>query len=1273
LKSTFQYFEHLSLKKAKIYFQTCLLCLIFSLSKAQNMQIKRQLNWEQNQFSDGNFQFEGCILDPKTKLPFFSEVIDLNGVEVASVQFFPKEINSNSYMNEAVDLPSNFHFNYYIRYARKKPQLIVNVFPIQKKGAQIQTLASFEIAVKTKTSNQFQTFKKSVAHSVLSKGNWFKIGTTQNGIFRIDYNALKNMGINPDQINPKQIQLYGNGAGMLPTANNALRYDDLHEIPIQVKGESDGKFNTNDFILFYGQSQIDHWIFNQRNSQYEHVSNLYSDTVYYFLTIGNNAGKRIQLNNQTLVANAETDNSDFTYLYEQDKVNLTKSGKVWLGEEFSRVPQQSFGLSIPNLNTNENIYLKSTATGRAIASSNLAVGVNGNTILTHSLSPVTGGYDRPYACPLNSLNTTFKSNTNSINLSYSYQAGAPGGMAWLDYFEIQARQLLRNNTGNFIIKDKQSIGTGKTTKFNITSGRNLSIWDVSNPVEPFEIPTQFTNNSVSFIVNTDSLRTFCAFDGSNFFQVKPVGKIPNQDLHAQGKSDGIIVYHPDFSKPAARLAKYHSEKNGYKIHLVNIQEIYNEFAGGSCDVSAVRDFLKLLYNNAASPADFAENVLLFGRASYDYKNRTSNNSNFIPVFESTESFDPTESYCSDDYTSFLDDNEGLWDTGSDNGELMDIGLGRLPVSNETEAEALVDKLISYSDQNAFGDWRNTVVFMADDEDYNIHQNQSNTLANNLFARYPTYNIKKIFLDAYPREVTSGGARYPEANKAMNNAIDKGCLLFNYTGHGGEVGLTAERVLGLDDINNWKNANRLPLFLTATCEFSRFDDPERVSAGEQVLLHPNGGGIGLFTTVRLVFSGQNEVLNRKFYEQVGLDSLSQLNPKTLGNVLMLTKNAYLDKNTRNFTYLGDPFLKLAFPKQGVVVSTINKQNSNEFKDTLKAFEKIEIEGFIRSQTGQINTNFNGEIFPVIFDKPDTFNTLVNNPLASLPMSFQMQSNVIYRGRASVNSGKFSFNFIVPKDISYQVGFGKFSAYAKSDSIDATGFSNKILIGGTSDSMLNDKDGPELKLYLNSENFVNGSITDERPLFIAKLFDLNGINTTGRGIGRDLSMVIDNDQSKRIVLNDYYQAQINDYQKGELRYQFKDMKPGKHTLVFRAFDVLNNVSESSIEFEVKQSTATEIKNLLNYPNPFTNATVFHFDHNQSGQAIQASIQVFTVEGRLVKTLLFDGIANGNHFDQLSWNGKDEFGDQLAKGVYIYKAKLKVAGLKTVEQYQKLLLLN
>ncbi len=604
---------------------------------------------------------------------------------------------------------------------------------------------------------------------------------------------------------------------------------------------------------------------------------------------------------------------------------------------------------------------------------------------------------------------------------------------------------------------------------------------------------------------------------------------------------------------------------------------------------------------------------------------------------------------------------------------MDIGLGRLPVSNETEAAEMVDKMISYTKETAFGDWRNRMVFMADDEDFNAHQNQSNSLANVVGNRYPEYNIQKIFLDAYPREITAGGARYPDANKAMNNAIEKGCLIFNYTGHGGEVGLTAERVMGLEDINAWTNKTRLPLFVTATCEFSRFDDPSRVSAGEKVLLNPNGGGIGLFTTVRLVYSGQNEILNSRFFDNVGLDSVSQLNPPRLGDVLMKTKNSYLDKNTRNFTFLGDPFLKMSYPRNEIIPTEINGISLANFNDTIKALEKVTISGKILNKSGVIMSDFDGEIYPTLFDKFETYKTLVNNPEQSNLMEFRMQNNVLYRGKASVKNGLFNFTFIVPKDISYQYGFGKLSAYASNGKTDASGYSNLITIGGTSDSVSSDKIGPELKLYMNDEKFVNGGLTDENPTFIAKLFDDNGINTTGRGIGRDLTLVLNNENAKAIVVNDYYQATINSYQSGEVRYKFKNLPIGKHTLRFRAYDAYNNPAESNLEFEIKPAGKPSIQHVLNYPNPFTRSTVFHFDHNQAGQDISVSIQIFTVNGQLIKTLDYDGYAEGNHFSELSWNGNDEYGDKLANGVYIYKVKFKVAGQKPIEQFQKLVVIN
>jgi len=467
--------------------------------------------------------------------------------------------------------------------------------------------------------------------------------------------------------------------------------------------------------------------------------------------------------------------------------------------------------------------------------------------------------------------------------------------------------------------------------------------------------------------------------------------------------------------------------------------------------------------------------------------------------------------------------------------------------------------------------------------------------------------------------------------------------------------------------------RLPLFLTATCEFSRFDDPARLSAGELALLNPIGGAIGLFTTVRLVYSGQNEALNEKFYENVGFDSISQLNPPRLGDIVKGTKNAYIDDNTRNFTLLGDPFLMLAYANYGVKTSKINGKDLALFNDTLKALKKFEISGFVTDKIGNKLTSYNGEIYPVIYDKFTTYSTLGQNPPLSMPMPFVMQNNVLYRGKSSVTNGDFTFSFVVPKDIAYEYGYGKISYYFSNPTTDGNGFYNKINIGGTGDSAATDNKGPDIALFLNDQKFVNGGLTNENPKLIAKLFDENGINTTGKGIGRDLTFVIDNNQTQAVIVNDKYQANLNSYQSGEVQYDIKNLSAGKHQLKFKAYDVYNNIGETTIDFEVRSSEKPTILNLLNYPNPFNNSTTFHFDHNLNGQEMKVMIQIFTVNGRLVKTLQSQSNGVGTHFDQLFWDGKDEYGDKLANGVYIYKCKLQSPGHKTIEKLEKLVILN
>lgn len=1118
------------------------------------------------------------------------------------------------------------------------------------------------------------------ANSVLATGKWFKIGTTQNGLHRIDYATLRTLGLNPDQLDPRNLKIFGRGGGMVPQSNSAYRPDDLVEIPVTVQGETDGKFNPGDFLVFYGESQIQRYTYDASTGMYSFQPNLYCDTTYYFLTADGAAGKRVQQAAALSGEDAIVDTYQHLYFHNNEKSNLIKSGKVWVGEEFDRITQQQFNVSIPNLVPGKPVRFRSSVTARSFVTSQFQIKLNDAPLLDQVCSLIQPGYEQPHTCGLVVSETTFTPPGANFTLSYNYNKPGSGSIGWLDFFEVQGEAQLSNTNGNFIFMDATNTGAGKKTKYQIGSSRNLTIWDVTNPLLPVQIPGALSSGTFSFVQATDSLKTFLVFDGSNYLQVTNAGPLANQNLHALPIPDGFIISHPDFLSEAKRLAAHHLTHDSLKIAVVNVQEIYNEFAGGSPDLCAVRDFLRMFYLKAPTPADRPKYVALFGRASYDYKYRQKPNSNFIPTFESWESFTPTGSYCSDDFFGFLDDNEGNWDLGTNVNEVLDIGIGRLPATNITEATELVNKVIAYNTAVAFGPWRNKLVFVADDEDNNTHQTQADALANNLLTSYPELNIEKIYLDAYKKESTAGGARYPDAQKAINQAIQNGCLIFNYTGHGGEVGLTAERVLGIDDINRWTNAVsggqvKLPLFVTATCEFSRFDDPARQAAGELVLLSPTGGAIALFTTVRLVFSGQNEILNRKFYENAGLDSASRNSIQRLGDIARKTKNAYTlpDANTRNFTLLGDPFLGIAYPVQKVKTTLINGKPAVNFNDTLKALKKVDVSGVVTDRSGNVLSSYNGVVYPVVYDKFTTYYTNGNTPSTSSPMPFVMQNNVLYRGKASVTNGNFSFSFVVPKDIAYEYGSGKISYYAGNDQTDAAGMDNRILIGGTSDSSASDKKGPEIRLFLNDEKFVNGGTTHESPTLVAKLFDENGINTTGRGIGRDLTAVIDNKTTQSIVLNDNYQATLNSYQSGSVEYMLNNLSAGKHQLRFRAFDVFNNMSEATLDFEVVNSSNPAISHLLNYPNPFNRHTTFHFDHNLGGQPFEVMIQVFTLNGKLIRTLQASSTGSGTHFDQLTWDGRDDYGDRLANGVYLYRCRIKPNEGKVVDKTEKLVILN
>ncbi len=1174
-----------------------------------------------------------------------------------------------------------------ISYERRVPYAEINFIPLRRNPSTglVERLVRFDVQL-TPTNNPNRNAPVSPAFangSVLATGTWFRVGTTRTGVHKMDRAFFENLGVDVASVDPRNIRIYANGRGMLSFNNNLAHADDLLEHAIYVQGENDGVFDESDYVLFYALSPHV-WKYNTTTNRFYHQVHQYSDTAFYFINIDLGAGKRValQATSSQTPTHSVVSFDDFQY-HESDNTNLIKSGREWYGEEFNIIAQYSFGFSFPNIDLSTNAWVKVDMISRYEAQHTYSVTAQAASgTVTVPFSQVNSYYS-PYAAPANTqLTFAPTGSVISVNVSRN-QSGAIG---WLNYIEVNVRRQLRMVAGQLLFRDEQSAGTGNVAAFTLTAaGSGTIVWDVTDLANVAQQNVTSSNGNYLWTLATDSMREFVAFDGTLFYTPSAKGSVANQNLHGLNPVDYIIVAHPLFLQEASELAQIHADINGLSSVIVTPQQIYNEFSSGMQDVTAIRDFVRMLYFKTNDPDSMPRYLLLFGDGSYDNKSRLSGNSNYIPTFQNYNSLGPTESYVSDEFYGLLDD-VGTWDGGSDVG-YVDVGIGRFPTRTREEAGAIINKIRRYTQRTApvldpsscsadqcanGGEWRNWLSFIGDDEDADIHMDQSDDLATYVDTAYDNYNIDKIFFDAYQQEQTPGGERYPGVTEAIDRRIAKGCLIMNYTGHGGEVGLAHERVIDVPQINGWTNLCNLPLFVTATCEFSRFDDPGRTSAGEYVLLNANGGGIGLFTTVRLVYSTPNFILNTNFYKCAFKPINGEM--PAVGDIYRITKNTSGNStNNRNFTLLGDPALKLNYPQNEVITTHINNVPLTQTSsDTLRALNVITVSGYVADTAGNIMSGFNGVVYPTVFDKPTTIVTLANDP-PNLPFTYQLQKSILYRGKVTAVNGQFTFSFVVPRDIAFQYGPGRISYYADNGITDAHGNYEKLVVGGTSTNAPVDVTGPQVKLYMNDSNFVSGGITDESPKLYAVIVDSNGVNTVGNGIGHDIVAILDEETDNAIVLNDYYQADLNSYKSGKIIYPFDKLAPGTHTLSLKVWDVYNNSSKTTTEFVVSESANLALEHVLNYPNPFTTKTSFFFEHNQQCEEYDTQIQIFTTSGKLVKTINQRVHTAGYRSDPIEWDGKDDYGDNIGRGVYVYRVFVRSTDGKTAERYEKLVILN
>ncbi|MEC5147350.1 type IX secretion system sortase PorU [Chitinophaga sp. 212800010-3] len=1091
-------------------------------------------------------------------------------------------------------------------------------------------------------------------NSVLATGSWYKVAVSAPGICKVSAALLRSMGVDTRQLPSTALRIYGYGGQMLGEAVNAFQYDDPPETDLYVNDGGDGIFDGDDYALFYAPGSHS-WQYNTSFGTYSHQHNLYADTAWYFITVAG-TGARMAIAPSVQPTGQSERTFDYHDFYERDSMNFLNSGKQWWGQEFSKVAglTQSYRFQLP-APPEGSAAITLRVAARSGSGCNFNATVNGAAAVSNLyLLPVTDNVFEGVATAAAGTGTA-GARGPELDVGVEFVPGNINDHGWLDYIEVQARcPLVLPSSGQLSFRSAHLLGSGGNSLFTLhNTNSQTQVWDVTDPQHPVSVYTVQAGDSLQFAGANDRLHEFVVFNPQAAVAPSFAGTIANQDLHGLPAADMLIITTPALRPAAERLAALHRSADQLQVNVVTVDQIYNEFASGSPDPTAIRNYVKMVWDRG--PA--LRYLLLFGAASYDYRQRVKNNTNDIPSWQSYASLDAIRSYVSDDFFGILKDEADINSTGTP--DRLDIGIGRIPARNAAEAGLMVDKIARYLQPSSFGVWRNRVTLIADDGDDNLHFRDAEKMSEVVADNAKQVNTGKIYIDAYPKEQGASGPVSPEVNKAIAAAINNGTLVLNYSGHGSSSRLAAENIMDVGSIDAWHNENALPLFITATCDFAPFDDPGITSLGHKVLLRHSGGAIALMTTTRAVFAASNQLMNAN-YLKAAFSPMADGKLPALGTAAMVAKNLTYNTsadavNNRKFQLLGDPALALAFPVYRVVTDSINGRSVADGVDTLKGLGLYTISGHITDARGNLINDYSGILYTTIYDKPAVLKTRGNDQ-GSQAATYSLQRNILFQGTQTVASGKFSLTFVAPQYLREGAGRGKISYYTSNNVRDGGGYFDNFTTGGLSPDPVKKSSGPVISAWLDSRSFRNGGITGPDPLLIADISASNGIDISGNNEQFRITAIIDS--TEYIVLNDYFEASLDSYRKGSILFPLNGMSTGAHRITIKAWDVYNNAATTTVFFKVAASGSLAVDEVRNYPNPFHDITRFTFVHNQQNGELQLTLQVFSITGQLVKTLRSTINSTAGRFDGMPWDGRSDSGAKLSAGLYVYRLIIKTS---------------
>lgn len=1166
--------------------------------------------------------------------------------------------------------------------ARDEYHTFVTFNPIVKLDGVFRKVLSLDVSYVYTSGKLFDV--PGNANSVLASGKWFKFYVEESGVYRLNRDFLSSLGINMGEVDPRTIKIYGFGGEMLPLLNSENAYFDPPQIPIQVLGEEDGDFGSNDFILFYATGP-DRW-----NEESRTFINAYTDITYYYITYGGANGLRIQNAVQPSgVPSQVITTYDDVQHHEVDRYNMGKLGRRWYGELFNIDSEQTFEFELENLVTTEPVRVTVSVAASAIITTNMDVAVNGSQVMNLPIGAI--GQTTVGAGSQGSALVNLSGEDLAVQLSYN-NGGNPTSLGYLDYIAVESTRRIAGRGDQFEFTYNDASFLNGIGQYSVGDAGNIvAVWDVTDMYNVSRYGNDDDLDTFTFNVELGEQRNYVVLDRLHYKtpSVNSASRtVGNQNLKAtvyqnqageSGYVDYLIITSKQLIGQAERLANIHRNLEGMQVKVVTLDEIYTEFSTGNRDIAAIRNFIRYVYENAPSDDQKLKYVCMFGDGSYDYKGLETSITNLIPLYHSYPSFSLANSIASDDFYVMLDEDEGQMISS----DLMDVAVGRMLVNNEQQAFDVVNKVEDYLSTASYGQWRNRLLLLSDDVDADwegIIENSLDALGDVIYANKPFVNVEKIHTDAYLQQVSSGGERYPDAKEEFLNKMKLGALVVSYFGHGGVGGLASERMFQSLEARDIENEHRYHLFITVTCDFSRFDNPDVVTGGEYSFLNPKGGAISLISTTREIYVSNgidyNPVIAKYLY------AYGSNEYPTMGEALRRAKvdpEYTTGAQKRVVFYLGDPALKLAMPQPKINLTHVNDVPVTQVTDTLKALSKVKLRGNVTNEEGVLLANYNGVVYATVYDKNIERTTLANDGTTDtsgtiIKMDFAILGEVLFRGQVTVTNGVFEFEFVVPRDALIPVDEGRISFYAYREdfSEDQTGYNTDILVGELNEAAPADNNGPEITLYMNDENFIYGGMTNQSPVLLAYLEDENGINTSS-GIGHDIVAILDGDETNPYVLNDYYITELDVYTNGIVTFPFSDLEPGLHTLTFKAWDTYNNSTIAEIQFLVIDDSELKLEKVLNYPNPFVSYTEFWFQHNKPFEPLEVLVQVFTVSGKLVwshnQTVTTDGYLSRD----ITWDGKDDFGGKIGKGVYVYKITVKsTLSNKKAEKYEKLVIL-